>query len=516
MKSQASNFESRVPWRSWGRRLVCLVGMGLWGCGPSVAVDRPSPVPFQPTLVKAQADVAAAPGFADQTGGGIFATASGQAIRLRLDGTRGALESHPGNRVAPGRVHAAFRMGTNSALVEASNGLFLAQAGWLIAPPWRELLGPGLKATASTSEGVAWLAHESGLYRLRDGQLAALKVEGQTLDGITSMVAAPVDKVASALWLLRDGELRVAVQTAPDAWQVRPATVPLEDGEHVVALVGLGASEKGGAEAWVMTSERLLRHTARGWRAVVLERPPTQVLAAGRFVWVKSGDALLSYDADADTWGSAAQVDTREFRFLAADESGCAWVQLGADTLALSWGPVPRVIGLYEGMTVVQDTLVVSARVAPGATPPERLSFEVGGAEVSVEGPAYSLGGVEADGTPRSYSFAGLQAGMHTLSAVATYADGTRARRSVAFSYEPLSTVVLGWDKDIRPIHQQRCAKCHESTGPGRPLSTYELWKDNSSLIIAAVREQRMPADGPLDPQLITLIQRWAATGANP
>ena len=63
---------------------------------------------------------------------------------------------------------------TNSALVEASNGLFLAQAGWLIAPPWRELLGPGLKATASTSEGVAWLAHESGLYRLRDGQLAAV------------------------------------------------------------------------------------------------------------------------------------------------------------------------------------------------------------------------------------------------------------------------------------------------------------------------------------------------------
>jgi hypothetical protein len=30
------------------------------------------------------------------------------------------------------------------------------------------------------------------------------------------------------------------------------------------------------------------------------------------------------------------------------------------------------------------------------------------------------------------------------------------------------------------------------------------------------VREQRMPADGPLDPQLISLIQRWASTGANP
>jgi len=38
-------------------------------------------------------------------------------------------------------------------------------------------------------------------------------------------------------------------------------------------------------------------------------------------------------------------------------------------------------------------------------------------------------------------------------------------------------------------------------TRPGRPLSTYALWKENASLITAAVRDQRMPADGPLDPR---------------
>jgi hypothetical protein len=172
------------------------------------------------------------------------------------------------------------------------------------------------------------------------------------------------------------------------------------------------------------------------------------------------------------------------------------------------------VLGLHEGMQVVEDALVVRARVVPG-TEPVSVTFEVAGVEVPVRGPAYSLGGVETDGTFRPYSFVGLEPGPHTLSAVARYGDGTEARRSVSFEYQPLSTVALGWDKDIRPIYEARCAKCHVS-GPGRPLSSYDLWKDNVPLIVAAVREQRMPADGPLDPQLISLIQRWAATGANP
>jgi hypothetical protein len=495
---------------------VLLAGL-LAACGdstPSIPLDHPSPQPFQPMLLQAQADVASAPGFADQTGGGIFATATGETLRLRLDGTRSTLENHPGNPVTPGRARAVFRMGPGSALVEADNGLFLAQAGWLIAPSWRDSLGPGLTATASTSEGAAWLGHASGLYLLKDGALSALKVDGKPLEGITALAAAPADNGAQGLWFLRQDALWLAVRTATGAWRVSAADAPLLEGERPVTLVGLGASEKGKAEAWLLTSERLLRRAADGWRQVALAQKPTQVLAAGRFLWVKAGEKLLSYDADAGTWGEASGVDTREFLFLAADESGCAWVQLGAETVALTRGPVPRVLGVHEGMQVVEDALVVRARVVPG-TEPLSVTFEVAGVEVPVRGPAYSLGGVETDGSFRPYSFVGLEPGPHTLSAVARYGDGTEARRSVSFEYQPLSTVALGWDKDIRPIHESRCAKCHQS-GPGRALSSYELWKENAPLIVAAVREQRMPADGPLDPQLISVIQRWAATGANP
>ena len=505
--------------RRWGRWMSPVLLAGLWGCGGGGAVslplDHPSPTPFQVTQVKAQADVASVPAFADQSGGGIFATATGEAIRLRLDGTRGPLENHPGNSVAPGKVRAVHRMGTGSALVEADNGLFLAQSGWLIAPPWWQVLGKGLLATASTGEGTAWLAHTSGLYQVRDGRLSALKVNGQPLAGITALAVGSAEDGSTGLWMLHQGVLRVAVQTAPGAWQVRAASLATLEGESVVALVGMGASTQGRAEAWVLTSERLLRRTADGWRQVSLAKKPTQLLASGRFLWVKAGEELLAYDADADTWGVASGVDTREFRFLAADESGCAWVQLGAETVALSRGPVPRVLGMYEGMQVVEDTLVVSARVLPGAAPAS-VHFEVAGESVPVSGPVYSLGGVESNGTLRPYSFVGLEPGLHTLSAVARYPDGAEARRAVTFRYQPLSTQALSWEKDIRPIHEARCAKCHVPPGLSRPLGTYALWKENKDRILVQVREQLMPADGPLDPQLITLIQRWVITGANP
>jgi hypothetical protein len=484
-------------------------------CGEdSLPLDRPRPTAFRPTEVPARVELASTPGFADQSGGGIFASASGGLVRLRLDGSRGALEPHPGNTVAMGRVNAVFRLGPHSALVEAENGLFLAESGWVIAPPWRDALGPGVTGTAQSADGAVWLSHTSGLYRLQEGTLAALKVGGAPLTGITAMAAAPAADGAPGVWFVREGRLSVAVATGATTYQVREASAPLDEGEGVESLAGLGPGVGTSGELWLLTNQGLLRRARDGWRRVDLGERPSQLLASGRFLWAKSGDSLLLHDADANTWGVVSEVDTREFRFLAADESGCAWVQLGGESVAVSRAPVPRVLGLYQGMQVVEDGLVVRAVLPPGPVP-DSVVFQVDGEDVPTTGPQFSLGGAEADGTPRAYSFAGLEAGRHALSVVSRFADGSEARRTVPFDYQPLDTEPLSFAADIRPIHESRCAKCH-TTGPGRALNTYELWRDNAALVTAAVRDQRMPADGPMDPQLIIRIQRWAASGARP
>lgn len=480
----------------------------------SLELERPQAAAFQPTQIRSPMALATGTGFADQTGGGVFISAAGKAVRLRLDGSQAPLESHPGNTVVPGTAHAAFRLGPRTALVETDSGLFLADAGWLIAPPWSEALGLGMKATAQGADGAAWLAHTSGLYRLVDGQLSALKVNGAALDGITQLAVAPAEDGAPGVWMLRNGALSVAVATAPNVFQVRPAALALEEKETLVSIAALLPGKEQSAELWVLTSERLLRHKDKAWKRVEFAQRPVQLLGAGRFLWVKSGDQLLSYDADAEKWGTATGVDTREFRFLAADESGCAWAQLGADSVAISRAPVPRVIGLNQSSRVVEDGLVIRA-VPPAGTESPTLVFHIGGAEVIAQPPEYSLGGLEKDGSLRPFSFAALEPGMNSLEVVARLLDGSEARRTVHFDFQPLSPVQVGYAKDIRPIFEARCAKCHVS-GPGRPLSTYELWKQNADLISAAVRDQRMPADGPLDPQLISLIQRWVAAGTQP
>ncbi len=496
--------------------LLLLSAVLLTACGEDAppGSDPAKPAAFTATQVSTTQSLAAVPGFADQSGGGIFATAAGEAVRLRLDGTKAALAPHPQNKATLGAVRATFRLGPHSALVETDSGLFLADQGWLIEPLWQEVLGTGIIATAQTADGAAWLAHPKGLFQIQGGVLASLKLSGQPLTGITAMAAAPAEDGLAGLWFAREGRLNVVVASSPGVYQVRGSDAPLGAGETVRALAGLGASTSAAGEVWVLTSTRVLNRNKDGWSTVELPALPEQLLGAGRYLWARAGDRLFTYDADAKVWGSAQGLPSGAVTLLAADESGCAWVRVGEQSLAISQTPAPRVTGLHQGMLVVEDGLVVQARLPPG-TPPKSVVFQLEGQEVEATGPAYSMGGLEADGeTLKAFSFSTLASGGHTLSVVSRFEDGTEARRQLPFVYQPLTTVP-SWARDIRPIHEARCAKCH-TTSPGRPLNTYELWKSNAPLINAAVRDLRMPADGPLDPQGIALIQRWVSSGTLP
>ncbi|MCY1036372.1 hypothetical protein OV207_33355 [Corallococcus sp. BB11-1] len=473
------------------------------------------PAPFTATQVASSQGLAPAQGFAHQAGGGIFATSSGGVVRLRLDGSKAALAPHPKNVATPGNVRATFRLGPHSALVETDTGLFLANQGWLIEPLWQEVLGTGIVATAQTADGAAWLAHPTGLFQMQGGTLASLKLSGQPLSGITAMTAAPAEDGLPGLWFARQGKLNVVVASAPGVYQVRGTDAPLTAGETVVALAGLERGTGTAGEVWVLTSTRVLRRNTEGWKTVELPSLPQQLMGAGRFLWARADAKLFVFDADAGTWGVAEGLPPGTPTLLAVDESGCAWVELGGQALSVSKAPAPRLTGLHQGMLVVEDGLVLRAALPPGPAP-KSVAFQLDQAEeVSSAGPDYSMGGLEADGsTLKPFSFVNVTPGGHTLSVVARFEDGTEARRAVPFTYQPL-TSTPGYARDIRPVHEARCAKCH-TTGPGNPLNTYELWKSNAQLINAAVRDLRMPADGPLDPQGIALINRWVASGMRP
>jgi hypothetical protein len=99
-----------------------------------------------------------------------------------------------------------------------------------------------------------------------------------------------------------------------------------------------------------------------------------------------------------------------------------------------------------------------------------------------------------------------------------TFGQGASALTTVRrlhFAFFGSAGAVISFERDLAPINRARCAKCH-TTGTMPELATYEQWKANAPAIASAVRDRRMPADGPLDPASILAIQRWVNGGTQP
>jgi hypothetical protein len=111
-------------------------------------------------------------------------------------------------------------------------------------------------------------------------------------------------------------------------------------------------------------------------------------------------------------------------------------------------------------------------------------------------------------------SFGALPDGWHTLTVTATTGEASVSRK-VHFEFRGSSVAVVSWEQDIRALGEARCNKCH-TTGTEPELATFAQWKANAPAIAAAVRESRMPADGPLDSASIAAIVRWVNGGAQP
>lgn len=127
----------------------------------------------------------------------------------------------------------------------------------------------------------------------------------------------------------------------------------------------------------------------------------------------------------------------------------------------------------------------------------------------------HALGGVEASGKLKAVSFSSLPDGLHTLALNTRTVDGVESQRLIHFDLEASASIQVSWQRDIRPLSEARCNKCH-GTGTQPELNTFEQWKANAAPAAAAVRDRRMPADGPLDAANILLVQRWVTGGTLP
>ncbi len=483
---------------------------------------------FTPVTQATSLQLSATPSFADERGGGIFVDLAGRVVRVRPNGERGVLESHPRNAVFPGPATAVFPLGPYNALVATTRGVFVVDQGWLIAPSWQgQLDAAGLTGAALGEGGVAWLSHADGLYRLEGGALTEFKLNGERLAGVTALGLAPTLDGTPGLWFAREGKLYAAAQTSRTEFQVRESGLDaalLAGG--VLGLAGIAPSRDSGGELWAITAQGLLLYTGTAWRHYTLPQAPRRLAAAGRFAWLQAGDALYRYDGDTRRWAAAEGLASTP-ALLGVDSAGAAWVRVGTEAMLLSRSAAPRLTGLYQGARVFEGQLVLQA-VVPSAAPlggltwalddeaPQALDLAKG---TTGEGPTagqafHSLGGVEAGGILRPISLASLMNGRHVLTLTATAGEASATRR-VHFEFLGAAGATVSWEADVRALGEARCGKCH-STGTEPELTTYEQWKTHAAAIAAAVRDRRMPADGPLDEGAIQAMVRWVNGGALP
>lgn len=479
-------------------------------------------------LTASSVPLAAASGFADQRGGGIFVDAEGKPVRLRIDGSVAALESHPANGEAPGRVQRVLPIGADSAWVVADNGVYTARAGFLYELRLgRTIDAQALVAAAAGGEERAFVALTTGLFRLDDGTLSELRVDGQPISGVTALAVAPAPDGSAAVWFTQGKRLRFAKQLPQARYEIGDSGLGEEVlGDGVIALAGVTAAPGTFGELWVLTPNTLLHHTPeRGFQTLEVGSQGHAMLGAGRYVWLQTQDKLFRYAADTGRW-SRVQSSDRGGNLLAVDASGSAWLQNNGDAAAVSETAMPRVLGLFEAGSVYLPDVQVSARLLANAEPQsvtftlddgeriERKLEQAYAPEADSGSLDFSLGGFDASGSQQTYSFAGLAPGLHTLTVQARHAGGATERR-LHFDLRSSTAEALSYARDIAPIFSARCAKCHLS-GPGHMLASYEQWRDERQKIVRAIVELRMPADGPLDPAQIRTIQRWAAAGGAP
>lgn len=504
----------------------------VWGALLFVACmgGRASEVLFPtatPVLVSSTSEaLSATPALADERGGGLFVDLAGHVVRLKPNGTRGALESHPANVVWPGPASAVWPLGPSSALAVTSRGVFVAEEGWLIAPPWQASLDPsGIRAVAVSADGIAWVAHAQGLYRVEGGQLGQLSVTATALADVTHVAVAPSPDGHPGVWFASGGQVSCAAQTARNAFTVTNGGLTADDlAGGVVGLVGLAPSPASEGELWLVTPHQAMRFAKGQWQRFSLSKTPRQFVSAGRFAWLELGNGLWRYDADRQSWLDATGLDSSP-TLLAVDASGRAWVRTGAVTQSVGFEPELRVLGLSAGAELYEGAVPLSAAL-PGN--PTELSWAFDDAtptnlamDAGVRGPGletgltvFNLGGYEVGGQARPVSLGTLNDGRHTLH-VQALVDGLATERKVHFEFYGSATAVITYDKDLKPLNEGRCAKCH-SAGTKPELATYEQWKTHAAAISAAVTDKRMPADGPLDPTSIRLISRWVSGGALP
>lgn len=333
---------------------------------------------------------------------------------------------------------------------------------------------------AQVEQGLLWLAPEEEPVALEGGPTELGRVA--TLPGGTTVLLAE-----GTLWVLDGGAL---------------AASPVNDVFSDEPLVAL---EPAGADLWLGTGDGLYLYRDGLVHPVALpELPVASPLLAwsggAGAVWVAAQGQvyrLLELQAGAlDAW--PMRDDLESITSLAADGAGRVWV--------VAAGDVHRWQGDSDWAWLRLPEAVVD--VLPSPAEPTAVWVRTAGAlwlsgagawwPLLEEPPSHVA--VDASGRAVVATAAGL------------------LRVTTGELPEPAPDPVWGWEADVAPLVEDRCAKCHGEGQHAHSMFTAEHWQAeiDDILMVTGSGAMPLPPNEPLVAAELEVIQGWKDGGFQP
>jgi mono/diheme cytochrome c family protein len=312
--------------------------------------------------------------------------------------------------------------------------------------------------------------------------------------------------------LLQQGECEgpddVEWMTSTDGtlWRVEPSAVfrPIKFESLKAAAVTTGPALNRDVMLGVLDGEELWVGPDAWQRWTFPNGAPAHLTAAGGFLWLTSGAAVLRFDGVAWTEVQLSSAPSGAAEGLFAYDGG-VWISQSGSVCHVSATPSVRVTGIRPFLRSKELDHGFSLAASDAG---EALT-------ATLDGEALALSVDAATGVTTGSARLD-QPGWHQLTATA----GT-ATRSIWLKRLP--DAERSWATDIEPIFQKHCADCH-TTGqaPGGPvLASYEAWTARAKQLQARVVDAKnMPPAANRSPDWsdaeVQIIAEWLAGGMAP
>lgn len=527
-------------------RALALCAATLAGCGapatmtaPDMALPVEAPIPDIPF----GDPLALKPELVYDTGGKrdpitFLGALPGEAELLSLGRDLHSLPSGAAGAITPhelgidvGVVATSLAFGHGNAaqvLVGGEKGLFAVVAGILERSPLgSQLAGTAVRALFDSGTPTApeiWIITDTTIHLWHAGVLRRVHID-TLVDG-----GAPVDlDPAKAQYAAcRDpagghGRLQIVPAGADDRVLSMPASAALADPATKDARVRVATILVGHPIRALACDGRGVLLAATG-DSLLVEIRPDGMVAPGRvsrpITWLRADPGAPevwfgSADYVAHGRGGAYQIVDADFTPFGGDPP---WTRVPAFRVADFGGPL-----LVAGTQRIGRLRVKAVVELKG------LAADVNGpvlVDVSAPYPAL-IRKIDADldGTAQWTDLAtrraaidpwSVPAGKHTFTVTVTYSDGPplTARADVNLTRPAAPT----WTRDVGPVYEARCKKCHGPNGSGHLMATPERWQAEIATILSAINERRMP----LPPNEacsgieVSLVNGWKVTGFSP